>query len=303
MTRCIAILLTILALCPSARAEAPCRVFTTLFPIENFARTIGGAEVEILPLLPPGSDAHTFAPTPSDMMRIAKADALLYASPEMEVWIHAFESVLPKEKIIPVVPPLPISEQEHAAHDGHDHGETDPHTWLDPVTARQIVQNITEALCTADQHRHDALFRSRAAALDAKLAALHQQYTHALAPFKEAVLISGGHFAFGPLAARYDLHPVSPYSGFSTDAQPSPRAIAALVKRIRETNAKAIFYEDTLNPKLARVLAAETGIPLLPLSSMHTRPAAWTPDAPDYFRIMEQNLHSLTNGLRAPVTP
>ena len=80
-----------------------------------------------------------------------------------------------------------------------------------------------------------------------------------LADCKTRTLICGGHFAFGHFAERYGLRHLSPYAGFSPDAQPSPRALAQLVHTLRETGATAVFYEEILDPRLARVLADETG--------------------------------------------
>src|SRR2546421_11914879 len=49
------------------------RVLTTIFPIYDFARSVGGDDVTVPNLLPPGVDPHEFALSPSDVRAAASA--------------------------------------------------------------------------------------------------------------------------------------------------------------------------------------------------------------------------------------
>ena len=64
------------------------RAITTLFPLYDFARTIGQDRVEVLLLLPPGVEAHSFEPKPSDMVKISGADLFIYTGRFMEPWVE-----------------------------------------------------------------------------------------------------------------------------------------------------------------------------------------------------------------------
>lgn len=61
-------------------------VVTTLFPLYDFAKEIGGDKVEVSLLLPPGVEAHAFEPKPSDIIKINESDLFVYTGKFMEPW-------------------------------------------------------------------------------------------------------------------------------------------------------------------------------------------------------------------------
>ena len=62
------------------------KIVTTLFPQYDFARQIAGDKGEIVLLLPPGADSHSFEPTPSDIIIINNSDIFIYTGKYMEAW-------------------------------------------------------------------------------------------------------------------------------------------------------------------------------------------------------------------------
>lgn len=289
----------------SARAEDAARpvVIATLFPVVDFARAIAGDRAEIVPLLPPGAEAHSFAPTPADMLRLSSARLFLYVSDDMETWVPGLVANAPAALLVRAVAPetsayfgKEAETHEHDADCGHDHLGLDPHLWLDPLRAQAMADRIATALAEADP-AGAAGYRANCTALQNRIMALHTEIEKGLAGCRGRTIICGGHFAFGHFAARYGLHHLSPYAGFSPNAQPSPRALAELVRTMRELGATAIFYEEILDPRLARVLADETGAQLLPLHSMHNMTQADIAAGETYFSLMHRNLANLRKGL------
>ena len=161
------------------------------------------------------------------------------------------------------------------------------------------ADRIAAALAEADPAHADA-YRANCTALQGRLMDLHAEIERGLAGCRSRTIVCGGHFAFGHFAERYGLRHLSPYAGFSPDAQPSPRALAQLVHTLRETGATAVFYEEILDPRLARVLADETGAQLLPLHSMHNVTKEDLASGATYFTLMRRNLENLRRGLGAP---
>ena len=159
-----------------------------------------------------------------------------------------------------------------------------------------MADRIAEALTEADP-AHAAAYRANATALQARIMELHAEIEKGLADCQTRTLICGGHFAFGHFAERYGLSHLSPYAGFSPNAQPSPRALAELVRTMRELGTTTIFYEEILDPKLARVLADEIGAQLLPLHSMHNMTPADIASGATYFTLMRRNLENIRQGL------
>ena len=81
--------LTVATACRQGGPEPGARklqLVTTLFPLYDFARTVGGDKVEVKLLLPPGVEPHSFEPKPEDVVRINKADLFIFSSRYMEPW-------------------------------------------------------------------------------------------------------------------------------------------------------------------------------------------------------------------------
>jgi zinc transport system substrate-binding protein len=111
-------------------------------------------------------------------------------------------------------------------------------------------------------------------------------------------IVSGGHFAFGPFAKRYGLKAVSPFKGYSPNGQPSPRAIAGLVDTIRKTGSRVIFHEELVQPKVARVVAEETGVKLLLLHGIHNVSRDELQRGETWLSLMKKNVENLRQGLQ-----
>lgn len=68
--------------------EKKLRIVTTIFPPYDFARRIGGENVEVTMLLKPGMESHSYEPTPVDIMTIMNSDIFIYAGGESDVWVE-----------------------------------------------------------------------------------------------------------------------------------------------------------------------------------------------------------------------
>lgn len=301
-----------------AAPEAPrkLQVITTLFPLYDFSKTLMGDAAEVSLLLPPGVEPHAFEPTPQDIVRISKGDVFIYTGEAMEPWVHELLAGIdnPELLVIDASQGIALAEEEdhgpedeaaHAEEKGEDHapaGEegthhgVDPHIWLDPVLAQQMTATIAEGLKKAVPDRA-AEITAAEGTLRQQLEALHQKYVAALGKTQYNEIVYGGHFAFGYLARRYGLEHVSPYDGFSPDAEPTPAKIAALIQTLKTTGTKTIYFEELIDPKVARVIAEETGAKMLMLHGAHNVSKAEMESGITYIAIMEQNLENLKEGL------
>ena len=153
-------------------------VIATLFPIVEFARDIAGDLAEIRPLLPPGAEAHSYSPTPADMMRLSRARLFLYLSDNMETWVPGFVADAPAALLIRSVAPeseagYPVAAKaEHSDRNGPEPLGLDPHIWLDPLRAQAMADRIADALSEADPV-HASAYRANAGALQARIMELH----------------------------------------------------------------------------------------------------------------------------------
>ncbi|MDY0405223.1 zinc ABC transporter substrate-binding protein [Virgibacillus sp. 179-BFC.A HS] len=125
----------------------PLKVYTTIAPLSDFAKRIGGDDVEVQSILPPGVDAHTFEPTSKQIVEIAKADSFIYNGLGMESYAVKIADSLKGEDVLILQAAKNVSTVKGETHeDEHDHGDNDPHVWLDPIRAITIAENIKDAL-------------------------------------------------------------------------------------------------------------------------------------------------------------
>lgn len=290
---------------------APVRVVTTIFPLTDWARAVGGDRVEVTQLLPPGVEAHAYAPRPRDILALQHADLFIYLGPDMEPWAErlATASDRPGRTVLEAARGIPRLAAEGEFHDQDParagdndslaRGKSDPHVWLDPVLAQRIVTAIAAALAQADPAGAET-YQRNAQQYNERLEALHRRIEDTLRRAKRREILYGGHFAFGYFARRYGLGHRSPYPGFSPNAAPTPRAVAELIRQLRDTGQKIIFHEELVDPKVASVIAEETGARLVLLHGAHNLSAeeARRGDV-TYLSIMEDNLRKLAEALEA----
>src|SRR5690606_25924175 len=101
----------------------------------------------------------------------------------------------------------------------HDHGDTDPHFWLDPTRLAQLAVPVAELLAEVDPAGAEG-YTARAAALVDDLHALDEEMATGLASCERDVIVTA-HSAFGYLVHRHGLEQVG-ISGLDPDAEPSP---------------------------------------------------------------------------------
>jgi len=295
---------------PAQKVSAPLTVVTTIFPLYDFARAVGQDKVQVSLLLPPGIEAHSFEPKPSDIIRIAKADVFIYTGNFMEPWVEDVLSGLSTAGLLVVDASSGITliagGHDEDAHGGeregpepdrvHHHGDVDPHIWLDLGNAQIMVNAIAAALAQKDPVNRDFYLRN-AEEYNSRLGDLDRRFREAFASCKQRTIIYGGHFAFGYFVKHYGLGYESPYSGFSPNAEPSPRAIAELIDKMNNSGARCIFYEELLDPKVARVIARETGAGIELLHGAHNISRSELQNGVTFISIMEGNRQRLTDCL------
>lgn len=125
------VLLSLFAM-PGLAEDDSLRVVTTIFPPYDFVRSIAGDAVDVSMLLPPGSESHSFEPSPQDIIKIQRADVFIYVGGEADAWVDRIlgsmdtsgMTILSMLDMVDAVAEEIVEGMEHG-HD-HDHGEFDP---------------------------------------------------------------------------------------------------------------------------------------------------------------------------------
>lgn len=188
-------------------------------------------------------------------------------------------------------------EEDEHGHEGHDHGPLDPHFWFDPPRVKIAVDEIAEHLAEQNPESAD-FFRANAAAYKAQLDELHawtQEQVELISPERRLLLTS--HDTFTYFAQLYGFQVVGlVIPSLATHVEPSPEHIADLVEAVRENNVPAIFAENTVDDRLVRAIALETGAKM---SSLYT--GSLGPEGSDgetYLGMVRSNVMRIVEALR-----
>ena len=281
----------------SVSGEEPRRlkIVTTIFPVYDMAKAIGGSGAEVSMLLPPGVEAHSFEPRPGDILKINEGGLFIYTSKAMEPWAEDIGKSAANKELLVVEAGQGAKSETGPGQGGSRAGNPDPHVWLDFDNARIMAANIGKAMEAKDP-ANKARYQKAAEAYKGELSKLDSEYRAALSACKSKEIVYAGHYAFGYLAARYGLK-YTAAQGLSPDAEPSAKDLAGLVDQIRDDHVGFIFYEELTSPKIAETLKRETGAKMLLLSAAHNLPKDQFERGVSFFDIMRVNLSVLKEGL------
>jgi zinc transport system substrate-binding protein len=287
-------------------ASESVNIVSTLFPSYDFSRQVGKELVNVSLLLPPGVEAHGFAPTPRDLVTISRADIFLFTGEIMEPWVADILMGVDNKKLLVVDLSKDIliasgnepgEHHHHHHHHNNDNNSIDSHFWLDPLKAKKMVHAISNALGKVDP-ANQKIYQEAARDYIKNLSMLDENIRRNLSNCKIKTIISGGHLAFGHFCSRYNLNIVSAYKGFSPDAKPSPRDIISLIKTMKKLGSKTVFHEELIQPKIATIIAEETGASLKLLHGLHNTSRKERQKGETYLSLMQGNIQSLKEGLQ-----
>jgi zinc transport system substrate-binding protein len=314
------------------------KIYTTIFPLEDFAKKIGGEHVDVVGMLPAGGDGHTFEPTAKTMVEIAEADAFIYTGAGIEGFAEAATEALENEKVKIVKAAEGIelvSLEEHsdeseagneehkdeASHDeqegeaghdehegesshdedegdsGHDeeeHGDFDPHVWLDPILAIQLAENILHVLEEL-KPEVKADFEKNFNELKQGLEELDDEFKELVeGAAKKEILVA--HAAYGYWESRYGIEQIS-VTGLSPTNEPSQQSMKNIIETAKQHEIEYVIFEQNVSTKIAEIVRNEIKAEALTLHNLETITEEESKNNEDYFSMMRRNLETLKTAL------
>lgn len=297
----LAIFALVLSACRNQTAsdDGKLSIMTTFYPVYELTKQVVGDEANVELLVKAGTEVHGYEPSAKDIARIQEADAFIYENENMETWVHDVEDSIDTSKVHVISATegmllMPGGEEEHEEHGDHDeeghHHAYDPHVWLSPERAIQLVETIRDQLVAQYPDKKDA-FEKNAATYIEKLTALHNNYSQTLSNAKQKYFVTQ-HTAFSYLALDYGLKQVS-ITGLSADEDPTPTRLAELADYIKKYGIKYIYFEENASKAVAETLAKETGVQLDVLNPLESLTEEAMKNGEDYISVMEKNLVAL----------
>lgn len=158
------------------------------------------------------------------------------------------------------------ADHDHTDADGHDHeGEADPHIWMDPLRACQMMENLAQGLADLDP-ANAALYEANAqAAVEAVTAAYE-----ALLPLVEDLAcrdLITFHDGFPYFAEAFDLTILRSIEE-EAGSEASAKDVIEIVEELEFHHIPAIFTEVNGATATAQLIQRETGVAVYPLTML-----------------------------------
>ena len=267
-----------------------------MFPLYDFARHIAGDRADVVMLLSPGSEVHSFEPTPKQIIEMSECDLFLYIGGESDEWVNTLlSSTVLKGSLLSLIDKVEVIKTEHEHNGEHTHA-VDEHIWTSPRNAVKMVNAIAQELCAVDSDSKD-FYTANAAAYTAKLNSISTSLEQISSNAKRKSLVFGDRFPFAYLANDYGFNYIAAYPGCYNNTEAGAATVAAITKKVKEEEIPYIFHIEFSNKKVATAIAEETGAQLLELHSCHNISAQDFANGITYFDLMSKNVKNLERAL------
>jgi ABC-type Zn uptake system ZnuABC Zn-binding protein ZnuA len=274
-------------------------VLTTVAPLTNIAKNVGGPHIDLHGLIPDGVDSHTFEPKPTDVQFLAAADLIVLNGLFLET---------PTEKLAlankkPGAQILNLGEKTIARKDWvfdwsfpKSGGHPNPHLWMNPLYALRYAELIRDALVARDPI-HQASYTERTQRYTERLRALDQAIEAASAtipPANRKLLTYHDSFAY--FAPRYGLHVIGAIEP-SSFSEPRPQDVARVIQQLKREKVPAIFGSEVFPSKVLDQIGKEAGVKYI--DTLRDDDLPGKPDAPEhsYIGMMLEDVRTVVTAL------
>lgn len=247
------------------------KVVATTTLVGDTVRSVAGELVDLTVLLAPGTEAHSYEPSPQDIAAVAGADVVFMNGIGLEGFMAPLlQNAGGSAKVVEVSEGIELimRADEHTAGDEHaeeEHERTaDPHVWFSPANVEVWASAIARVLSELDAP-NAPVYASNASTYRTKLQELDTWIKEQVARVPEArrVLVTD-HDTFGYLADRYGFQLIGAIlPNVSSSAEPTPQELVEIQNAVREHNVPAIFVASEASSALARRVAEDTGAKLV----------------------------------------
>ena len=306
-------------------------IVATNFVGYDIAKSIVGENADVVMLLSPGEETHSFDPTPADIITIQNSDVFLYVGGESDDWIRNILSSMEESDMIAIsfMDQVSLYEEEHKEgmmesrghdheheHDAdsceldHDHdsvddeimdgdrehNEYDEHVWTSVRNAIYLVNAVVEAASDAKPECSD-LFHENAENYISQLEDLDHAYHEVVDNADRKWLLFGDRFPFLYMMKEYGLDYYAAFPGCSSETEPNAATIAFLIDKGQDYDVPVVLKESLSNGNIASAIAEEIDAEVMTMYSCDNIPANDFEQGESYLSLMRKNLEVLKEAL------
>lgn len=235
--------------------EYDLRVIVTIPPQEEFVEEVGGEDVKITVMVPPGKDPHSYGPTYEQMKEVSRADIYFKLGSGLafeEGWMEYIKETNPDMTVVDGSQGCTILDMDGKEIEGREGYSVDPHIWLSLDNAEIMVDNLAHSMVKEDDENED-LYTENADAYTERLNSTDENISTDLAPYIGRRFITL-HPSFGYFAHEYNLTQV-PIEVEGKD--PGPQQVQDIIGKAKQKNISTIFVSPQFDENDAQTIADE----------------------------------------------
>lgn len=279
------------------RSTGKISVVTTIFPYYDFARSVSKGTCDVDMLLKPGSDVHSFEPTPSDILKIRNADLFIYNGGESDEWVDSIlESLGDTDK--PVVMKMTdyVKSLTEMDADHHAEDEEDEHIWTSLDNAKTLVSKISDEVSKLDSKNKSIYHRNGLDYIE-KISKVQSEIENTVNSSESKKIVVGDRFPLLYFATEFSLDWECAFPGCSTETEPSLDRLSKLTDTIEKDKIKTILKLEMSENKVADTLADETNTKVRTFYSAESVSKEDFANNVTYVDLMERNNNALKEAL------
>jgi len=243
------------------------QIVATDFAPYDFARHAASGAADVTMLLAPGEEAHSYEPTPRDMLKIQNCDVFVYTGGESEEWVSDILDDLDQQiTVVRLMDCVELYEEEavegmEAEEHEHEHDEEeeyDEHVWTAPANAIKITKALGKAFEKADP-KHKAVYQENTESYTEQLRELDQAFWDVVDHAKRKTLIFGDRFPLRYFVEEYGLTYYAAFPGCASDTEPSAKTVAFLIDKVKEEKIPVVFHTELSNQQMTDTICEDTG--------------------------------------------
>lgn len=280
------------------------------FASYDFLRAIVGNNnnVNIKFILGPGKDSHSYEPTAQDLIDIQNADLFVYIGGKMEEWALKVLDSMNEEKLnaFCIANDVELAEEkeidgveEHEEEHEHEEGAFDEHIWTSPKNAKLMVKSLCSEIIKIDEKNAD-IYNKNAEEYIKEIERVDTELKNVVDNKVRDRLIFGDKMPMQYFIDYYGLNVSAAFSGCSTDAEPSGKTIAYLIKVAKEEKIPVILYIELNTGKVAKTIASEVGdnCKAMKIQTLHNVEKNDFENGETWVTLMERNVEVLKEALQ-----
>lgn len=273
-------------------------IASTIFPIHDIVRTIGGENIEAQLILPPGASPHTFELSPSDILRLQNTKLIFTIGHGIDNWSIAIADTSPDIEVITLDQNIPLrnsadlNEQYEALINNAPSSviSNDPHYWLSPNNAIIMAKTISTKLSQLDP-AHTLDYKTNYLNFSNELETKIKKWQAQINNLPNRSIITF-HDAFYYFAETFDLQIIATFEP-SAGREPTARYMDTLTREIKKYNITTLFLEPQLYTESMRQFAKDNKLSLWTLD-----PIGGLDERSSYTKLIDYNIETLIQALQ-----